>query len=96
MGILCLFMILHVYVIAVYRSKVRVVSSTRSGMGKSLYIQRLTETLQALLPSNAVARVTIPIHGPTITPDMMLDFFEKHMDTDVCTIYHLDIAPSVN
>ena len=74
----------------------RVVSSTRSGMGKSLYIQRLTETLQAMLPSNAVARVTIPIHGPVVIPDMMLDFFEKHMDSDVCIIYHLDIAPSVS
>ena len=74
----------------------RVVSSTRSGMGKSLYIQRLTETLQAMLPSNAaVARVSIPIHGPVVIPDMMLDFFEKHMDSDVCIIYHLDIAPSV-
>ena len=73
----------------------RVVSSTRSGMGKSLYIQRLTETLQAMLPSNAVARVTIPINGPVISPDIMLDIFEKHMDSDVCTIYHLDIAPSV-
>ena len=74
----------------------RVVSSTRSGMGKSLYIQRLTETLQTMLPSSAVARVTIPIHGPIITPDMMLDFFDSHMDTDVCIIYHLDIAPSVS
>ena len=74
----------------------RVVSSTRSGMGKSLYIQRLTETLQTKIPSEAVARVIIPIHGPVIIPDMILDFFEKHLDTDVCTIYHLDVAPSVS
>ena len=84
------------YVFAICRSKVRVVSSTRSGMGKSLYIQRLTESLQTMRPSNAVARVIIPIHGPTITPDMMLDFFEKHFDSDVCIIYHLDVAPSVS
>ena len=75
---------------------VRVVSSTRSGMGKSLYIQRRAEELKRNLPSTEPTHVTIPVHGPVATSDIMLDFFKQHMARETCTIYHLDIAPSVS
>ena len=39
---------------------------------------------------------TIPIHGPIVTPDTVLDLLAKHIDRDECTIYHIDVAPSVS
>ena len=86
-------LIIHIYV---YRSCVRVVSSSRSGMGKSLYIQRMTDKLKEKLSSSEDVHVTVPIHGPVVTADMLLDLFENSLDKDLCTIYHIDIAPSVS
>ena len=74
----------------------RVVSSTRSGMGKSLYIQRLSEKLTSKIGSKEDVIATIPIHGPIVTPDTVLDLLAKHIDRDECTIYHIDVAPSVS
>ncbi len=79
-----------------YSSCVRIVSSKRSGMGKSLYIQRLAESLkQNLNRSSGVHHVTIPLHGPVITPDTVLEFFKDNMKNPTCCIYHIDIAPNV-
>ena len=76
------------------RSCVRVVSSTRSGMGKSLYIERQAQKLTQLNSGKDI-HVTIPIHGPTVTSDTLLNFFEQHIKKEACTLYHLDIAPRV-
>ena len=78
-----------------HSSCVRVVSSTRSGMGKSLYIKRRAQQL-VRLASNHDVHVTIPIHGPVATGDTLLEFFDQHTKRDACTIYHLDIAPRVS
>ena len=68
-------------------------------MGKSLYIQRRADELKQMtqnpLSTNPV-HVTIPIHGPVATSDIVLEFLKQHMDRRNCTIYHLDIAPSVS
>lgn len=77
-------------------SCVRIVTSERSGMGKSLYVQRLAENLRSNLGRSDHVHVTIPIHGPVVTPDTVLDLFIEHFKKPVCCIYHIDIAPSVS
>ena len=77
-------------------SSVRVVSSERSGMGKSLYIHRMAEQLKAVTKAElADCQVVIPIHGPVVTPDVLLKFLKEHYRKGKCVIYHFDIAPSV-
>ncbi len=75
---------------------VRIVISQRSAMGKSLFVQRLAENL-SLYRKHLSDRVlvTIPIHGPVVTQDVILDFLTKHMNNPTCCIYHIDISPSV-
>ena len=65
-------------------------------MGKSLYIQRLAETLKSRGPGQFGAHVTLPLHGPVVTPDTVLDLFKDHMKNPTCCIYHIDIAPNVS
>ncbi len=64
-------------------------SSNRSGMGKSLYIKHLAEKHAGIL------HVIIPIHGPVVTPDTVVELFDEHAKNDTCCIYHIDIAPNV-
>ena len=64
-------------------------------MGKSLYIQRLAESLQANLRQTDAVHVTIPLHGPVVTPDTVLELFKDHLKKPTCCIYHIDIAPNV-
>jgi hypothetical protein len=40
--------------------------------------------------------VVIPIHGPIVTADVVLNFLKDHYTEDKCKIYHFDIAPSVS
>ena len=63
-------------------------------MGKSLYIKRMAELLQKQTGVRAVT-VTIPIHGPVVTPDTVIEFLKNHMNTFNC-IFHFDIAPGVS
>ena len=79
-----------------YSSCARIVISDRSGMGKSLYIQRLAEDLRRILRQQEVAHVTIPLHGPAVTPDTVLELFKDHFKRPTCCIYHIDIAPNVS
>ena len=64
-------------------------------MGKSLFIQRMTEQLQMNVRTTGKACVTVPLHGPKVSPDIVLDYLEKYMQESACTIYHMDIAPTV-
>ena len=73
----------------------RLVTSERSGMGKSLYIQRMVEQLQMNVRNTGKVYVTVPLHGPKVTPDVVMDYLEGHMRETACTIFHLDIAPNV-
>ena len=65
-------------------------------MGKSLYIQRMVEQLQAKISSVGKACVTVPLHGPQVSPDIIMDYLMKCMQESAHTIFHLDIAPSVS
>ena len=79
-----------------HSSCVRVVASHRSGMGKSLYIRRMTSKLESQSQVGSVARIIIPIHGPVVSPDTVLDFLSQHTANSQCTIFHFDIAPGVS
>ena len=77
-------------------SSVRVVSSERPGLGKSLYIQRMAKQLKTITKADITdCQVVIPIHGPVVTPDVVLKFLKDHYQKNKCMIYHFDIAPNV-
>jgi hypothetical protein len=69
--------------------RVRVVQSNRAGMGKSLYIQRLAEKRVCK------QHVIIPIHGPSITTDSLLERLKDYVAGYSSAVFHIDIAPSV-
>ena len=72
-------------------------TSQRSAMGKSLYVQRLSENLKLNKKSaSETVLVTIPLHGPNVTSDTLLEFFKEHLYQPTCCIYHIDIASSVS
>ncbi len=78
-----------------YSCCVRVVSSTRSGMGKSLYAKQMVTSLEQSMCSDNM-HVTVPIHGPLVTAETLMDCLKQHFGRDNCTIYHLDVAPRVS
>ncbi len=65
-------------------------------MGKSLYVRRMADTLQKRKGNEGVACVTIPIHGPTVTPDAVMSLLDKHIARSPSTIFHLDISTDVS
>ena len=81
----------HAYFI---RSCVRVVSANRAGMGKTLFVTRMVGKLKSLMPRQS-SLITIPVHGPVVTTDSIMQCLVKHEDTSHCSIIHLDISPSV-
>ena len=88
---------IHSMILYYCRSCVRVVSSNRTGMGKSLFIQRMANQLGVITnDSTKSTPVVIPIHGPVATADVVLNFLKDHYKEDKCKIYHFDIAPSVS
>ena len=91
-GVFCLSLSLHTHM---HSSCVRVVNSTRSGMGKSLFITRMADKLTEYTSMDA-RHVTIPIHGPEVTSDTVMEFLKDHMKGATSTIFHFDIAPTVS
>ena len=79
-----------------YRSYVRVVTSQRAGMGKSLYIKRHMEALDELVTTDGPHEVIVPIHGPLVTPNTIVAALKEHMGINYPIIFHFDIAPSVS
>lgn len=66
-------------------------------MGKTLYIRRLAEILKFNIQrSDETVHVIIPLHGPIVTPDTLLELFKEHTKNPTCCIYHIDIAPNVS
>ena len=63
-------------------------------MGKSLYIKRLREKLETMTKCRPV-EVVIPIHGPIVTADTVVESLMDHFGNARATIFHLDIAPNV-
>ena len=63
-------------------------------MGKSLYIKRLREALESQTRRPPL-EVVVPIHGPVVTADTVVEALIEHFGNTQATIFHLDIAPSV-
>ena len=70
------------------------VSSARSGMGKSLFIKRMAAKLKN--ENKGSDHVTIPLHGPVVTPVSVLNYLIKHIKKPLCTLYHIDVSQSVS
>ena len=64
-------------------------------MGKSLFITRLANKLTDYKSTNT-KHVIIPIHGPEVNPDIIMEFLKDHMKDATSTIFHFDIAPTVS
>ena len=88
------------------RCAARVIRSERAGMGKSLYVSRLTNKLKEQLnqsnqPATYSLCVTIPVHGPAVNNDEIMKSlqhsFVKFDDPEYFPpqIFHFDIASSV-
>lgn len=83
-----------------FSSRVRVVTSTQSGVGKSLYIRKMKDELMKLLKQkekhSSKAIITVPLHGPVVTSDEVLSMLlEDETDLKSCII-HLDIPQRVS
>lgn len=75
----------------------RIITSTRAGLGKSLYIKQFSEELEKKTHSGHHC-ATVPIHGPKVTPNKVVEALrrsalEKKMRA---IIFHIDIAQSVS
>ena len=85
---------------------VRVLQSSRAGVGKSLMVERLTRKLEKLENNERLRRgivptlcPTIPVHGVSADPDQVTRTLSSHAinkDVPVSRIYHLDISQSVS
>ena len=64
-------------------------------MGKSLYIRRMSESLCSLTSSSNDC-ITIPVHGPRVTPDSIMALLKDHVANSTGTIFHIDVSPSVS
>ena len=85
------------------RYSVRMITSERGGMGKSLYVTKLIKKLQQELPNPAdyPLYITIPIHGPDVDLDVILKHLLQHQQKHHLIdpppqIFHFDISPSVS
>ncbi|KAK2553290.1 E3 ubiquitin-protein ligase rnf213-alpha [Acropora cervicornis] len=85
---------------------VRVVSSNRGGLGKTLFVRRLTDQLPNLVNndmvlshcSNTSLHVTVPLHGNSTDSSMLVDSLLPHgvrANVPLSRVFHLDVAPSV-
>ena len=85
---------------------VRVVSSNRGGLGKTLFVRRLTDQLQNLVNNEMVLspgtdtslHVTVPLHGNSIDSSMLVDSLLPHAErgnVPLSRVFHLDVSPSV-
>ena len=68
-------------------------------MGKSLCVKRMTERLKKKLkvPVTYPLCVTIPIHGPSVDCDEVMNSLVCHANPvePFPQIFHFDVAPSV-
>ncbi|XP_067057901.1 E3 ubiquitin-protein ligase rnf213-alpha-like isoform X3 [Acropora muricata] len=85
---------------------VRVVSSNRGGLGKTLFVRRLADQLPNLVNNDMVLshspntslHVTVPLHGNSTDSSMLVDSLLPHgvrSDVPLSRVFHLDVAPSV-
>ena len=101
---------IKVHTLIFFRLSVRVVSSQRGGLGKTLFVRRLTEQLPNLVNNDMVMtnlrrkdsktflHVTVPLHGNSTDSSMLVDALLPHAvkaNVPLSRIFHLDVSPSV-
>ena len=85
---------------------VRVVSSSRAGLGKTLFVHRLTKQLPDISNNRTVLshasdtslHVTVPLHGNSTDSYMIVDSLlpnEVNGSVPLSRVFHLDVSPSV-
>ncbi|KAJ8345991.1 hypothetical protein SKAU_G00301840, partial [Synaphobranchus kaupii] len=81
---------------AVFRDRmsVRVVTSRRAGVGKSLYIQRLYEELKKTSKRPSLLKC-IRLIDPSVDEKVVLQSLLSSLQKKELTIFHFDITPSV-
>ena len=106
MEVLCSSFANYRMIFFVLRLCVRVVSSNRGGLGKSLFVRRLTDQLQNLVNNDMVLslgadtslHVTVPLHGNSTDSSMLVDSLLPHAvrgNVPLSRVFHLDVSPSV-
>lgn len=73
------------------RSSVCLVTSTRAGMGKSLYIRKIAQRYSEVTP----VVFKIPLHGPIVSSDGLTKQLKETVTEYSNAIIHLDIASAV-
>ena len=63
-------------------------------MGKSLYIKRLVEKLEDIT-DNDICEVVIPVHGPKVNADSLVEMLNQHLGVEDPMIFHIDISETV-
>ena len=97
--LICSFALIH-------RLSVRVVSSSRGGLGKTLFVRRVTDQLPNLVNNDMVSshspstslHVTVPLHGNSTDSSMLVDSLLPHevrSNVPLSRVFHLDVSPSV-
>ncbi len=64
-------------------------------MGKSLVVRRMSEKLRRIKPTGKFI-ATIPIHGPDLSPDAIMNILNDHLQDPIGMIIHFDVSPSVS
>ena len=85
-------------------------SSKQGGLGKTLFVRRLTDQLPNLVnndmvltnlrmrDSNVALHVTVPLHGNSTDSSMLVDSLLPHTvraNVPLSRVFHLDVSPSV-
>ena len=74
-----------------------VVLSKRPGMGKSLYVKRLSEKMSKRTSRKSGELLcTIPIHGPDVSSDIVMALLMRYVEKSECKIFNICISPSVS
>ncbi|KAK7926035.1 hypothetical protein WMY93_008345 [Mugilogobius chulae] len=71
---------------------VGIVSSSRAGVGKSLYIRRLYEKLST---TTTTVMKCIRLIEPTVDEDVVLQSLLNHTERKALTVFHFDVTSSV-
>ena len=65
-------------------------------MGKSLYIRRRREALAEVTTDHeSCLQLIIPLHGPMVTADSVIEALKEYIGYNKAIIFHLDIASNV-
>lgn len=63
-------------------------------MGKSLYVQHLFDRLCVDIKDECY--YVIPIHGPKVDADSLVQTLNTHIDCNYPCIFHIDISQTVS